>query len=262
MLCDGNFADTRKEVRLSGSRWGTLPTGLPPSVVVSQERGQLVQGGGARKADFPRTGQQDSISTLNGDGREEIDLQSQSLGIRSRSGLGPKYPRPFPQPRFRGRLIPICADSGRGFRFMTLYKGVYENSYPLPVSLPHAHTRDHGPTQRSHLYHREQEDEVGPRRSRGQGGLRQRQPLERGRHPEGTIRSFPHPRRSSNLVSASQWMLSRGQDGLWTLQNARNGKFLSIQGLNTNDGDAVIAKHGDSQVCRWSIIPEDSMSFR
>ena len=57
-------------------------------------------------------------------------------------------------------------------------------------------------------------------------------------------------------------MVSRGQDGLWTLQNVRNGKFLSIEKFNAKDGDPVIAKYNDTQACRWSIIPEDSMSFR
>jgi len=57
-------------------------------------------------------------------------------------------------------------------------------------------------------------------------------------------------------------MLSRGQDGLWTFQNVRNGKFLSIEEFDTKDGDPVIAKHSDTQACRWSIIPEDNMSFR
>ena len=57
-------------------------------------------------------------------------------------------------------------------------------------------------------------------------------------------------------------MLSRGRDGLWTLQNVSSGKFLCIGTPNTKDGDPVIAKHGGGQVCRWSIVPEDTMSFR
>ncbi|KAF9647679.1 hypothetical protein BDM02DRAFT_3270055 [Thelephora ganbajun] len=59
-----------------------------------------------------------------------------------------------------------------------------------------------------------------------------------------------------------KWMLSQSRDGLWTLQNVRNGKFLCIGGPNTKDGDPVVAKHGDGQVYHWSIVPEDSMSFR
>ena len=57
-------------------------------------------------------------------------------------------------------------------------------------------------------------------------------------------------------------MLSQNRSGLWTLQNVKNGKFLCLEKLNTADGDPVVAKHGDTQVCRWSIIPEDCMSFR
>lgn len=74
------------------------------------------------------------------------------------------------------------------------------------------------------------------------------------------VRHTPYP--IPTAAHTSQWMLFRGQDGLWTLQNARNGKFLSIQEFNEEGGDAVIAKHGDTQACRWSIIPEDSISFR
>ena len=57
-------------------------------------------------------------------------------------------------------------------------------------------------------------------------------------------------------------MVYQGRDGLWTLRNVRNGKFLCVETLHTKDGDPVIAKHCGSQVCRWSIIPEDGMSFR
>ena len=57
-------------------------------------------------------------------------------------------------------------------------------------------------------------------------------------------------------------MLSQTQDGLWTLQNVRNGKFLCIEGLDQKDGDPVIARHDNTEVCLWSIIPEDSMSFQ
>ena len=57
-------------------------------------------------------------------------------------------------------------------------------------------------------------------------------------------------------------MLSQGQDGLWTLQNIGNGKFLCMKSLHTKDGDSVVAKHGDDRICRWFLVPEDSMSFR
>lgn len=57
-------------------------------------------------------------------------------------------------------------------------------------------------------------------------------------------------------------MLSQGQDGLWTLQNIGNGKFLCMKSLHTKDGDSVVAKHGDDRMCRWFLVPEDSMSFR
>jgi len=60
----------------------------------------------------------------------------------------------------------------------------------------------------------------------------------------------------------SQWMLSQSRDGLWTLQNVRNGRFLSVEKFDAKDGDPVLAKRGETQMCRWSIIPEDSMSFR
>jgi len=59
-----------------------------------------------------------------------------------------------------------------------------------------------------------------------------------------------------------KWILSRGRDGLWTLQNVRNGKFLCIEGPKAKGGDPVSAKDSDTHACRWSIIPEDRMSFR
>ena len=66
----------------------------------------------------------------------------------------------------------------------------------------------------------------------------------------------------THLVCSSQWMISQGRDGLWTLQNVRNGKFLSIETPQTKDGDPVTAKQSGGQMCRWSIVPEDSISFR
>ncbi|KAF9781776.1 hypothetical protein BJ322DRAFT_243914 [Thelephora terrestris] len=65
-----------------------------------------------------------------------------------------------------------------------------------------------------------------------------------------------------NENETQKWMLSQSRDGLWTLQNVGNGGFLCIKSLHTNDGDPVVAKHGDDEACRWFIIPEDSMSFR
>lgn len=73
---------------------------------------------------------------------------------------------------------------------------------------------------------------------------------------------FAQPLPTTDLVVALQWMLSQDRDGLWTLQNVRNGKFLCIETPHTRDGDPVTAKQGDNQMCRWSIIPEDNMSFR
>jgi len=57
-------------------------------------------------------------------------------------------------------------------------------------------------------------------------------------------------------------MLSRGRDGLWTLQNVINGKFLCAENLDTKGGVLVTAQRDNTQVCRWSITPEDRMSFR